>query len=265
MNSLDFSSLPLKIKNRIDGLDYYKDTTGKSGAEVYIFDEYVLKISSLSFDIENEIKVSKLLKGKLPIAELVDSEIVENKVYLLKRKIIGKPLCSEEYMTNPPLLFKLASQALKLLWSVDISSLDLQDTYKTIIDFGKKAYQNNLIDFTNCDKNVVEGFSSFDDIFTYLDKNKPPKDNVLCHGDLCLTNIICKGDKIKGFIDLGLMGIDNRYHDIAILYRSIKYNFLGYYGKSYQGFDDDLLFKNLNLQKDEEKIRYYLLLDEVLG
>ena len=89
MNSLDFSSLPLKIKNRIDGLDYYKDTTGKSGAEVYIFDEYVLKISSLSFDIENEIKVSKLLKGKLPIAELIDSEIVENKVYLLKRKIIG--------------------------------------------------------------------------------------------------------------------------------------------------------------------------------
>ena len=49
MGKIDFSSLPLKIKNVINGLNYYQDTTGKSGAEVYIFDDYVLKISSLSF------------------------------------------------------------------------------------------------------------------------------------------------------------------------------------------------------------------------
>ena len=66
-------------------------------------------------------------------------------------------------------------------------------------------------------------------------------------------------------LDLGLTGIDNRYHDIAIIYRSIKYNFLGVFGKAYKEFDEDLLFKNLNLKKDEKQIKYYLLLDEVLG
>lgn len=125
--------------------------------------------------------------------------------------------------------------------------------------------KKELIDFKNCDKNIVDDFSSFDEIFSYLENNKPPKDKVLCHGDLCLPNIICNCDKIAGFIDLGLTGIDNRYHDIAIIYRSIKYNFLGVFGKAYKEFDEDLLFKNLNLKKDEKQIKYYLLLDEVLG
>ena len=124
--------------------------------------------------------------------------------------------------------------------------------------------KKELIDFKNCDKNIVDDFSSFDEIFSYLENNKPPKDKVLCHGDLCLTNIICKGDKIKGFIDLGLMGIANRYHDIALLYRSIKYNFRGDYGKAYPGFEEEKLFTMLNIKKDNEKMKYFLLLDELL-
>ena len=136
---------------------------------------------------------------------------------------------------------------------------------KQLLILEKMHIKKELIDFKNCDKNIVDDFSSFDEIFSYLENNKPPKDKVLCHGDLCLPNIICNGDKIAGFIDLGLTGIDNRYHDIAIIYRSIKYNFLGVFGKAYKEFDEDLLFKNLNLKKDEKQIKYYLLLDEVLG
>ena len=41
------------------------------------------------------------------------------------------------------------------------------------------------------------------------------------------------------------MGISNRYHDLAILYRSIKYNFNGTYGKKYNGFNENE-FKNID-------------------
>ena len=68
-----------------------------------------------------------------------------------------------------------------------------------------------------------------------------------------------------GFIDLGLTGISGRHHDVAILSRSIRYNYAGVYGKAYPGYDEEKLYRALGLPKDEAKERYYLLLDEVLG
>lgn len=261
MNELDFKALPSSIRKYVNNLNYTVDDIGKSDSIVYIFDDYILKISNLSFDIENEIKIAKALQGKLPIPELLASEIQENKIYLLKRKLKGKMLCDEEYMQNPDLLFKLATDAVKALWSVDISNLILQDTAQTMYDFGKNK---NPDCFDEMDSFAKNGFQSFEEILAYLRQNKPNNDLVFTHGDLCLPNIICDGEKFVGFIDLGLMGIANRYHDIAILYRSIKYNFRGDYGKAYPGFEEEKLFTMLNIKKDEEKMKYFLLLDELL-
>ena len=62
-----------------------------------------------------------------------------------------------------------------------------------------------------------------------------------------------------------LTGISNRYHDLAILYRSIKYNFNGSYGKSYEGFLENKLFDLLKIKRNDELIKYFLVLDEILG
>lgn len=265
MNELDIKSLPLSIRKYLDGLKYSIDNIGKSNSLVYIFDDYVLKISSLSFDYDNEVIIYEQLKDKIPIPELLAYEKIGDTIYLLKRKIKGKMLCDEEYLKNPKLLFKLAAEAVRILWSVDVSKLRLQDTYQTVYNFGKKICSENIIDFENTDRQITKDFNNFDDLFNYLDNHKPKDDLVLVHGDLCITNIICNEDKLVGFIDLGLMGVGNRYEDLAILYRSIKYNFLGKYGRSYHGFDENTLFDELQIKRDDEQIKYYLLLDEILG
>jgi aminoglycoside phosphotransferase len=75
-----------------------------------------------------------------------------------------------------------------------------------------------------------------------------------------LPNIILQGDKISGFVDWGRGGVADRYTDIALAVRSLRYNlagradldliriFLGEYGLS---------------PADEAKIDYYILLDEL--
>ena len=257
--------IPENINNIIKDLDYEIDEVGRSNSCVVIFEDYILKITKLSFDVENEIKIYNELKGKLPIPKIVEYKIVDDKIYLLKTKLKGKMLCDEYYMKRPELLFKLASEAIKLLWSVDIKDLDLPDSFNTIYDFGKKIYDEGYLDIKDADKNIVEGFKDFKEIFDYIINNKPQDNNVLSHGDLCITNIICDGDKLVGFIDLGLMGKSNKYHDLAILYRSIKYNYSGVYGKAYPGYDDNKLFELIGIEKNDKLIKYYLLLDELLG
>lgn len=257
--------LPNSIKQIIEGLPYTIDTVGESNSLVVIFEDYILKISTLSFDIQNELRVYNTLKDKIPIPKIIECVKENNSIYLLKEKLKGNMLSDPYYMERPELLYKLASEAIQLLWSIDIKNLDLMNTYDTIMEFGCDCNQKGYLDFKESDSLITKDFSNFDEIIEYLKKNKPIDDNVLCHGDLCIPNIICDGDKLVGFIDLGLMGISNRYHDLAILYRSIKYNFNGTYGKCYLGYDDNRLFELLGIKRNDELIRYYLLLDEILG
>ena len=257
--------IPDKIKNIINGLKYTIDDVGKSNSKVVVFDDYILKISCLSFEIENELKVYKEFKDSLPIPKIIECEYNNEKMFILREKLKGKMLCDDYYMTKPDLLFSLAAQAIKLLWSIDIKKIHLQNTFDTIIAYGKNANNNGLLDIDKANKDIVKDFSNFDEIIHFLEINKPKDDNVLTHGDLCISNIICDGEKIVGFIDLGLMGVSHRYHDLAILYRSIKYNYGGKYGKAYTGFSENKLFNLLNIKRDNNLINYFLLLDELLG
>ena len=93
----------------------------------------------------------------------------------------------------------------------------------------------------------------------------PPEDIVLTHGDYCLPNIFAKGDRISGFIDLGKAGPADRWQDIAIAVRSLDHNFDGRYfnGKPIFDFRPQMLLDALGVEMNEEKYRYYYLLDEL--
>ena len=60
------------------------------------------------------------------------------------------------------------------------------------------------------------------------------------------------------------MGTGDRWQDIALCYRSLVHNYDGKYGgKKYEGFSPKLLFEQLEMEPDWEKIKYYILLDEL--
>ena len=101
-------------------------------------------------------------------------------------------------------------------------------------------------------------------LLNWLVDNKPKKELVLSHGDFCLPNIFINNDKISGFIDLGRIGIGDKWNDIALCYRSIKWNAKGRYGgNGYPKLNPDMLFDALEIETNYEKIEYYTLLDEL--
>ena len=108
------------------------------------------------------------------------------------------------------------------------------------------------------------GFESPAALLEWLEANKPPCEPVLSHGDFCLPNIFLKDGKVSGFIDLGGMGIADKWRDISLCYRSLKHNFDGTFsGKIYKDFDPDMLFEALGIVPDRERLRYWILLDEL--
>ena len=81
---------------------------------------------------------------------------------------------------------------------------------------------------------------------------------------LSLPNIFGRGSQVTGFLDLGHCGIADPYQDLALCFRSLKHNLEGNYGGPIRSNGNPrLLFEKLGIEPDWEKIRYYILLDEL--
>ena len=70
--------------------------------------------------------------------------------------------------------------------------------------------------------------------------------------------------EFTGLIDLDDVRIGDKWRDIALCYRSLKWNSEGVYGdKIYPNVNPDQLFDALGIEPNWEKIRYFILLDEL--
>ena len=258
--------LPNNIKNIISGKEYTSNNVGMSKAKVLVFDDYVLKIENKSDKNNETVRMMRWLEGKLPIPKVICYEEDSLYQYLLMSRITGKMSCDEEFMSQPEILTKKLAEAIKMLWRVDISdcprirSLDLE------LEEAKIRVENNLIDMENAEPNTfgAGGFKDPKELLSWLFENKPDYEPVLSHGDLCLPNIFIDGEKISGFIDLNDIGIGDKWKDIALCYRSLRWNAEGTYGgKVYPDVRSSMLFEALGIEPDMNKIRYYILLDEL--
>ncbi|WP_064742851.1 APH(3'') family aminoglycoside O-phosphotransferase [Pseudonocardia spinosispora] len=86
-------------------------------------------------------------------------------------------------------------------------------------------------------------------------------DVVVCHGDLCLPNIVLDPESltVAGFIDLGRLGRADRYADIALLLASSR---LEKWTDERQADSAETLFADrYGITLDRDRERFYLHLD----
>jgi len=260
--------LPENIRAAIDGKPFEVDNVGMSDSSVYMFDDMVLKIQNHSRETENEYAVLHCLAQTIPTPRILLYEIANGKVYCLMSRLEGRMACDEIYLNDPELLLEVIAGAFKLLWSVDIEDCPCIQTLDVKLEMARYNVENGLVDTENAEPDTFgeNGFKSPHHLLEWLEKNRPDEDvPVFSHGDMCLPNIFADGSKITGFIDFGRAGIADRWQDIALCYRSLIHNFEGRYngGHQYKGFSPDMLFEKLGIEPDREKLRYYILLDEL--
>ncbi|GGZ17690.1 APH(3'') family aminoglycoside O-phosphotransferase [Streptomyces nitrosporeus] len=85
-------------------------------------------------------------------------------------------------------------------------------------------------------------------------------DTVVCHGDLCLPNIILdpRTLDVSGFIDLGRLGLADRYADLALLLANARET----WPDEERGRAADTAFaEGYGITLDHDRLRFYLHLD----
>lgn len=258
--------IPTEIFKLVENKSYSFDSVGMSGSSVIIFDDRVLKISIGEDAFKSEAAIMSWLNGRVPVPKVI-CHVVENGMsYLLMTRIEGIMSCDEYYMERPKELLGLLASALKMLWDVDIEDCPVSQNLDRELNEAEERVKLGLVDVNAVEPETFGpgGFESPAALLEWLKANKPECSKVLSHGDFCLPNIFCNNGSISGLIDLGDCGIGDKWRDISLCYRSLKHNFDGSFGgKVYPDFKPDMLFEALGIEPDWDRLKYWILLDEL--
>ena len=241
------------------------DELGKSRAQVLLFNDYVLKIRPADSWDTADVRILQWLAGKAPVPQVAAHEVWNGQDWLLMTRIQGEELCKPNVMNNPSLLLDCMAEALHTLWAIPVADCPFERTVADNLTHAEMAIMSGCFDPSDCEPETFGpgGFNDPKALLDWLKVNLPPRDRVVTHGDFCLPNLFTDGKRFTGFIDVGNVGAADRWMDLALGWRSLKHNSDGHYGKVYPKIDPDDLFRAAGVQKDEEKLRYYILLDEL--
>lgn len=252
--------MPPNFADAVSGYAFRQIHLGLSPSKVFRLEaadknSLYLKIAPRipAFSLSDEKSKLEWLENCLPVPEVLLFAEDENTDYLLLSEIYGLPASDDSLKTDIPRLIEQLANGLKMIHSLPLEDCPFDSRVDSVIEIVRERISKNLIDTSDFDEER-QGRTA-EDIFRELIETKPfGEDLVFTHGDYCLPNVILKNGKLNGFIDLGNAGIADKYQDIALLTRSIKYNF----GEEYE----EKVFEIYGIEPDRKKIHFYKLLDE---
>lgn len=260
-------NIPESIRRCIGERNDQTDSIGQSAAQVLLFDDMVLKVQPDGALAENELRMMAWLRGKAQVPEIIAAERADGLRFLLMSRVPGRYLCTPELLDDPHRLAELCAESLRRLWAVDRSDCPSDRTLDVKfreIEAALRAGKYRIEDAVQPDiYQGPDGFASPAALFDWLVAHRPEEQLTLTHGDLCLPNIFADAHGLTGYIDVGMAGVADRWLDIEKCLWSLWANTTGFFGGRQRPFDRRLLFDALGMAPDEERLRYYGLLDEL--
>lgn len=259
--------LPHDLAKILGGFNCVKNRVGCSTAGVYRYynanEALYLKIARADGDIRREHGLLLWLDGKLPVPSIIYWREQDGLAYLLLTELPGQMCCKcpEDTVLEPvENTVKLLANGLLMLQGVDISDCPFDNTLDNHLTRALHNIQNGVVDMEDWEDS--NEFETPMDLYNWLTANKPPEDISFTHGDYCLPNVFIDGKEVTGFIDVDRGGVADKWQDIALCVRSLGYN-LGEIAQAEKDKCICLLFSCLGLEPNWDKIKYYILLDEL--
>lgn len=259
-------TLPEMIRRSLRAGEYRREGIGMSGSAVLVYPDQVLKMQPDGPEARNEVFMLRWLKDRLPVPAVEAWTVEDGTAYLLMERCEGRMACDTAYLDKPEELAALLANGLRALWAVDVRDCPSDKGLSQKLAQARYNVEHGLVDMGNVEPATFgpKGFRDPAHLLEWLESHRPAEEPVLSHGDCCLPNLFGVGERLTGFIDLGRTGRADKWCDIALCCRSLGGNLAGRYGgRLRHDFDPKRLFDVLGMDMDEEKIRYYILLDEL--
>jgi len=253
------NSLPQTLSETLSGYVWQQNLTGFSSSQVFHLKSpggenlYLKTAHRVDSELAEEKQRLEWLTRKLSVPEVRLFVQTDERDYLLISEIEGAGAHEDLWKEDVRRAIELLAKGVRMIHSLPVTDCPFDEALEAKIEQARRRMELGLVDESDFD-DERQGRTA-EDLFRELIATKPAsEDLVFTHGDYCLPNVLFKDWQISGFVDWGRAGVADRYQDIALLARSVCYNF----GEKWTPF----VFEALEIEPDWERIDFYKLLDE---
>jgi len=257
-------AVPASLAARLDGYRWARDAVGESGGAVYRLHDKAgapdlyLKHGGegVVHDIGSEMVRLRWLADHVPVPRIVEFVDSGDAAWLLMSAMPG--MTAWQLMEAQPALRLAVVDALagflRRLHAIPVDSCHYTSEHAVRLRAARARIDAGLVETDEFDEERA-GWTA-EQVWEALQRRLPlAPDPVVTHGDYSLDNLLLEGGAVVGCIDVGRVGIADRYQDLAIMWNCLgefntacQQRFLAAYG-----------IENL----DEEKLAFHLMLDEL--
>ncbi|WP_315760817.1 APH(3') family aminoglycoside O-phosphotransferase [Sphingomonas sp. Y38-1Y] len=259
-------TLPADLTAELGGYEWERDDAGESGAIVVRLHgrrgapDLYLKHGggTLTEDLLAEADRLRWLAGRLPVPAVVQFRHAADEAWLLTEALPGETACELlEAGTDADAQTRVVEAMGRFLRTVH--SIPVQECPFDSGHVGRLAHARRRIDAGLVDEDDFDGERegwTAEQVWQALQEAEPfSSDLVVTHGDFSLDNVLIANGRVVGCIDVGRLGVADRYQDLAIAWNcleefgpALQAQFLAAYGVT---------------KIDRGKLHFYRMLDEL--
>ncbi len=208
--------------------------------------------------VYEEGEIYRWLKGKLPVPEVYYNGRLDDDYVLIVSMEKGMMLNEAMPLFEKAELIRYYAEILRMIHAIDIKDFPfdhgrawkMKQAEMTVLHGSAKCeyFERELI---NCSPEDIYKRAVLNQDFT--------EDLVFTHGDVCFPNfLVDKNKQLTAVLDVSGAGINDRYLDLAIGLRTLRYNFDAFTS------DDVAYFLDCyGASYDEKRLSFYIYLDEL--
>lgn len=178
----------------------------------------------------------------------------ENAVeWMLTEGLPGRDATHPDLKADPRRLVGLLARALRDFHaSLPVEECPFDFRNQAALDLVGRRVAEGLINVETDFHPEHEGLTPEDGLAQLKRLRPDDEDLVVCHGDYCFPNVLIEDWKIAGYLDLGELGVADRWWDVAVGAWSTTWNI----GEGYE----DLFYESYGIEWDSRRIAFYRLL-----
>jgi aminoglycoside phosphotransferase len=189
-------------------------------------------------------------QGGLPVPEVLAACAAGQAEWLLTEALPGRSAVAQELRADPGTLVPILAEGLRRFHQTRPEECPFPSGIDVTLAQAGRRVRAGLID--TADLHPEHAHLSPAAALAELELMRPDREDlVVSHGDYCLPNVLISGGAATGFVDLGQLGVADRWLDLAIGSWSVTWN-LG------PGWED-LFLASYGVERNDRLIAFYRL------
>ena len=193
----------------------------------------------------------------LPVPQVIEQGSDAEVSWLTTRALPGRDATDSAWTKDPERLVGVLAEGLRVFHQAPVETCPCDFRLNRALAHVRRRVELGLIQ-PERDFHPEFAHLSAEEAVEHLERTRPKAERlVVCHGDYCLPNVLIEEGVATGFVDLGELGVADRWWDLAVATWSVTWNL----GPGYE----DLFLSEYGVERDDPQLEFYRLVYDVVS